>query len=116
MTSVEVTRGEVWLTDFDPVIGHEQGGRRPCLIVSHDVYNHGPWEMVVVMPLTTKAKATRIRVLIEPPEGGLRSSSYIMPDMIRAISTQRLVSKWGAVSAETLLDVETKTKALLQFR
>ena len=110
------SRGEVWLTDFDPTVGHEQSGRRPCLIVSDDDFNHGPFEMVVVMPLTTRDKARKLRVLVSPPQGGLRSDSFVMPDMIRAISTQRLIALWGVVDETVLDEVEMKTKAILGLR
>jgi mRNA interferase MazF len=52
MSTVSPARGEVWMVDFDPTKGHEQGGRRPALVVSVDVFNSGPAELVIVLPIT----------------------------------------------------------------
>jgi mRNA interferase MazF len=45
-------RGEIWLCDFEPVRGHEQGLRRPALVVSTDIFNKGPADLLIVLPLT----------------------------------------------------------------
>lgn len=47
-------RGEIWTADLEPARGHEQGGQRPCLILSDDRFNQGPAGLVVILPLTTK--------------------------------------------------------------
>lgn len=49
-------RGENWLIDLNPTRGHEQGGRRPGLVVSVDLFNKGPAGLVIVLPITTKEK------------------------------------------------------------
>jgi len=41
-------RGEVWLADLDPTRGHEQAGRRPVLVVSDDIFNRGPADLVII--------------------------------------------------------------------
>ena len=66
-------RGEVWMADLDPTRGHEQAGKRPCLVVSADVFNTGPAGLAIALPLTTKAKAIRSHVEVAPPEGGVAS-------------------------------------------
>jgi len=40
-------RGEIWLVDLNPTRGHEQAGKRPALVVSVDLFNFGPAELVV---------------------------------------------------------------------
>jgi len=42
-------RGEVWLADLGPTRGHEQAGRRPVLIISDDIFNRGPADLVEVL-------------------------------------------------------------------
>ncbi len=49
-------RGEIWLVDLDPTRGHEQAGKRPGLVVSVDLFNHGPAGLVVLLLLITRAK------------------------------------------------------------
>jgi len=52
MTVPEPSRGDVWDLNFDPTIGREQAGARPALIISVDVFNQGPAELVVAVPIT----------------------------------------------------------------
>jgi len=107
------SRGEVWLAYFDPVEGHEQGGRRPCLVLSDDLFNHGPAELVVVLPITSRQHDIPLRIRVEPPEGGVKVTSFIMPEMIRSISTRRLLESWGKLDGRTLATAEEHVKTLL---
>ncbi len=110
------SRGEIWAADLNPIRGHEQAGQRPVLIVSNDTFNHGPADMVIVVPLTRTGRRIPMHVAIDPPEGGVRERSYILCDGIRAISKERLVSPaWGVVSAETMLEVEDRLGILLDL-
>jgi mRNA interferase MazF len=110
-------RGEVWLADFDPVRGHEQGRQRPALILSTDQFNNGPAELVVVIPFTTRERARMpLRVRVDPPEAGLRETSWALCEAIRSISTERLVDgPWGTVSARTLSTIEYRVRTLLDL-
>lgn len=108
-------RGEMWIADLNPSKGHEQGGRRPCLVVSSNTFNEGAAEMVVVLPATTKNKRIHFHVVLSPPEGGVVSPTYVKPEDIRSISKQRLVKRMGAVAPETMNVVETRLLALLDM-
>jgi mRNA interferase MazF len=111
-------RGEIWLADFDPVRGHEQGRQRPALIISDDQFNNGPAGLVVVVPLTTRERQRiPLRVLIDPPDGGLRERSWALCEAVRSISTGRLVedTPLGTVAARTLATVEHRVRALLDL-
>lgn len=107
------SRGEVWLVDLDPARGHEQAGKRPGLVVSVDLFNRGPAELVVVVPLTTRAKGIPWHVPVEPPEGGLEQKSFIKCEDVRSVAKERLTSRLGAVSSETLAAVEDRLRILL---
>lgn len=106
-------RGEVWIVDLSPVRGREQAGRRPALVVSVDMFNRGPAELVVVLPITTKEKGVPLHVRIDPPEGGVKETSFIKCEDIRSISTQRLAVRLGIVSARTMALVEDRVRVLL---
>jgi len=106
-------RGEVWLVDLDPARGHEQAGMRPGLVVSVDLFNRGPAELVVVVPLTTRAKGIPWHVPVEPPEGGLEQKSFIKCEDVRSVAKERLTRRLGMVSAETLAAVEDRLRILL---
>lgn len=111
-------RGEIWLADFDPVQGHEQGRRRPALILSTNEFNNGPAGLVIVVPLTTTERPRMpLRVRIDPPEGGLRATSWALCEAVRSVSKQRLVEgeAWGTLSARTLTSIEYRVRALLDL-
>ena len=113
--SNEPSRGEIWLVNLEPVVGHEQGGRRPCLVVTNDTFNHGPASMVLVVPITAKDRRIPIHVRLEPPEGGMKATSFLMPQMIRAVSQNRLVERWGIVSQARLAEVEKSLRVLMNL-
>ncbi len=62
-------RGEVWMVDLDPTRGHEQRGTRPALVVSVDLFNASPAGLVVVLPITSKAKNIRSHVPAQSARG-----------------------------------------------
>ena len=89
------SRGEVWIVDLDPTKGHEQAGRRPCLVISVDIFNQGPADLVVVLPIRTKAKGIPFHVLVNPPEAGLTMQSFIKCEDVRSVALQRLLIYGG---------------------
>lgn len=109
----EPSRAEVWMVDLSPTRGHEQAGRRPALVVSVDLFNHGPAGLVVVLPLTTKAKGIPFHVVIDPPEGGLRSRSFVKCEDVRSVAKERLARRLGSVSPDTMNAVEDRLRILL---
>ena len=60
--------GEVWLVDLSPTRGHEQAGRRPCLVISVNLFNQGPAGLAVVLPITTQEKGIPFHVEVIPPK------------------------------------------------
>ena len=115
MTSPLPSRGEVWEVNLDPTRGHEQAGRRPALVVTVDIFNHGPAELVVVLPITTTAKGIPLHVPLDPPEGGVRRPSFIKCEDVRAVSRERLIVAWGPVSESTMRAVEERLRILLDL-
>lgn len=109
------SRGEVWTVDLDPTRGHEQAGRRPGLIVSVDRFNHGAAGLVVILPLTSKAKGIPFHVELSPPEGGVKDRSYIKCEEVRSVAKERLAERWGVVSPQTMEQVEDRLRILLNL-
>jgi mRNA interferase MazF len=108
-------RGEVWYVDFNPVRGHEQGEKRPALVISADTFNAGPAGLVTVVPITSKDKRIPLHIAIQAPEAGLKKTSFAMPEQIRTVSKDRLSKGWGMVSNTTLAKVETMLRVLLDL-
>lgn len=107
------SRGEIWLVGLDPTKGREQAGTRPALVVSVDLFNHGSAELVVAVPITSKAKGIPLHVEITAGEGGLVTTSFVKCEDVRAISSSRLIRKLGKVNAQTILEVEDRLRILL---
>ena len=113
--AINLVRGEIWYGHLDPVRGHEQGGSRPVLIISDDIYNRGPADLVLAVPLTTTARGVRLHVPILPPEGGVKRPSVILCDAIRSLAKERLTERWGSVSNATMAAVEYRLRTLLSL-
>jgi mRNA interferase MazF len=103
----------VWDLHFDPATGREQAASRPALILSEDIFNEGPAEMVVVAPITRTQRKIRWHVSMAPPESGLGSESYIQCEEVRTVSKQRLRRRRGRVSPPVMQQVEDRLRILL---
>lgn len=114
IVKMEINRGDIWLVNLSPIIGHEQSGTRPALIISDNLFNHGPAEMVIVIPITSKNKGIPTHVELEREYLSLKS--YIKTEDIRSIPTARLIKKIGIVNEEILSQVEQRIKFLLGFK
>lgn len=115
MGGVTPKRGEVWYADLEPVVGREQGGRRPVLIVSEDDFNAGHAELVLATAITSTDRGIRRHVFVQPPEGGLRVPCFIKCEDTCSISKGRLGDRLGEVSETTMAQVEEILRALLDL-
>ena len=96
--------------DPRPRAGRHSGRR--C-IVSVDKFNAGPAGLVIVAPLTSVDKRQPLHVRIDPPEGGVRETSYAKAEDVRSVSSERLVDRWGAVERSTLRAVTRRVGLLI---
>lgn len=111
MSVPEAGQGDVWDCRLSPVEGHEQAGRRPCLVISVDQLGKGASELAIVVPIT-RTERTALDVRIEPPEGGLSATSYAPPYQVRTVSRERLVKRRGTVRDATLTEVISRVHLL----
>ena len=111
----EPSRGEVWMVSLDPTHGHEQAGRRPALVVSVDLFNHGPAGLVVVLPRTSKPKGIPLHVELAPPEAGLTQRSFVKCEDVRSIAKERLLRRCGAIHPATMAAVEDRLRVLFNL-
>jgi mRNA interferase MazF len=115
MTSSRLACGDVWFVDFGRPISHEQGFRRPALVVSVDAYTQGPAALAVVVPLTRRDKAVRWQVPIRAPEAGLAADGFVKCDDVRSVSIVRFGRYVGQVTPSTLRAVEDRLRILLDL-
>ena len=108
-------RGELWLVDLSPNRGHEQSGRRPCLIMSTDLFNHGPAGLAIVIPLTTRDKRIPLHVPLESHESGLHERSFIKCEDLRSVASERLQHRIGKAPPATIEQVADRVRILLEL-
>ncbi|MEB2776739.1 type II toxin-antitoxin system PemK/MazF family toxin [Algoriphagus sp. D3-2-R+10] len=95
-------QGEIWMSDLNPVIGSEQAGRRPDVILSGNLMNKF-LQVVITAPLTSKVKNYQGNPILEPSQkNGLKLESELMVFHIRSISKDRLIEKIGEISKDEL--------------
>jgi mRNA interferase MazF len=86
-----IRRGDIFYADLSPVVGSEQGGMRPVLIVQNDVGNHHS-PTVIVAAITAKIQKPKLptHVGITAEQDGVERNSVILLEQIRTIDKQRL--------------------------
>lgn len=85
----EVLRGEVYYADLDPVVGSEQGGNRPVLIIQNDIGNRFS-STVIVAALTSQSKPKLPTHLSLSGDAGVQADSMILLEQIRTLDKTRL--------------------------
>ena len=104
------TRGEVWWAILDPVVGSEQGGRRPVLVLQNDVISSFTSTILAVSLTTNLRRAQLPSSAFVPRAGtGLAADSVALCHQLRVLDTTRFRGKIGAVASEVLLQVEYAT-------
>ena len=106
-----IKRGELYYADLSPVVGSEQGGVRPVLIVQNDVGNkYSP--TVIAAAVTSKINKAKLPTHIELPSSsyGLQRDSVILLEQIRTLDKRRLKERIGELSDVTMNQVD---KAIL---
>lgn len=106
-----ITRGEIYYADLSPVIGSEQGGIRPVLIIQNNVGNrHSP--TIIASAITSQLTKAKLPTHIEIRGGsyGLAKDSVILLEQIRTLDKRRLKEKAGVLDAQMLKRVD---KAIL---
>lgn len=96
-----ILRGDVFWADLDPVRGHEQGGERPVVILSEDVFNARSGT-VIALAVTSQPQRAGFPLTLELTSVQLPKRSWVKISQIRTLSVQRLGKKAGRVAPEEL--------------
>ncbi|MGA2492934.1 MAG: type II toxin-antitoxin system PemK/MazF family toxin [Roseiarcus sp.] len=92
-----ILRGEVRWADLNPVRGHEQAGRRPVLILSHDVFNARSGTVIAVA-LTSQPQKAGFPLTLELAEGRLGKPSWVKISQIRTLSVERIGKRLARIA------------------
>jgi mRNA interferase MazF len=96
-------RGEVYLVNFDPVIGAEIRKTRPALILQNDIANrHSPLTIVAAITSQFEEPLYPTEVLLTAGEGGTTKDSVILLNQIRSVDKRRLVRRLGTIRSESM--------------
>lgn len=104
---MSVKRGDIYYADLSPVVGSEQGGVRPVLIVQNDMGNrHSP--TVIAAAITSQTEKTKLPTHIEVASSncGLAKNSIILLEQIRTIDKKRLKEKMGKLDHQSMGKVD----------
>ncbi|MGQ0623828.1 MAG: type II toxin-antitoxin system PemK/MazF family toxin [Sporichthyaceae bacterium] len=108
-------RGEIWLTDFGTPIGHEQGDRRPAVVMSADRMNASRAGLVIVVPMTTTRRSLPTHIEVESGPSGLTETSYAKAEDIKSVSVARLVHRIGRAPSADIDRIKRAVGLLLEF-
>ena len=111
-----IKRGELYYADLSPVVGSEQGGIRPVLIVQNDVGNkYSP--TIIAAAVTSKINKAKLPTHIELAalDYGLQRDSVVLLEQIRTIDKRRLKERIGELSETTMLLVDNALLISLGF-
>ena len=104
---MSVKRGDIYYADLSPVIGSEQGGQRPVLIIQNDIGNrYSP--TVIAAAITSRLGKTKLPTHIDiyAERAGLQKDSVILLEQIRTLDKRRLKEKMGHLDDEVMRAVD----------
>ncbi len=114
---MEVHRGEVFYADLSPVVGSEQGGVRPVLILQNDIGNrHSP--TVIAAAITSKLDKNKLptHIGIRAQDTGLARDSIVLLEQIRTLDKHRLRERAGRINSDDQARVDQALDVSLGLR
>ena len=104
---MEVTRGDIFIADLDPVVGSEQGGVRPVLIVQNNRGNRfSPTVICAAMTSRMNKHDLPTHVWIAARDSGLARDSLVLCEQIRTLDKKRLREKMGTLDEKHMQSVD----------
>ncbi|KUO65003.1 MAG: PemK family transcriptional regulator [Gracilibacter sp. BRH_c7a] len=104
---MSIRRGEIFYAELNPVIGSEQGGTRPVLVIQNDIGNqYSPTTIVVAITSQISKAKLPTHVEVKSKRSGLERDSVILTEQIRTIDKSRLKEKVAVLDEEVMLRVD----------
>lgn len=99
-----ILRGEIRWADLNPVRGHEQAGRRPVLVLSHDVFNERSGTVIAVA-LTSQPQRAGFPLTLQLESTRMPKTTWVKISQIRTLSSERIGRKVALASPEEVEQV-----------
>jgi len=99
-----ILRGDIIWADLNPTQGHEQAGRRPVLVISHDVFNEKSGTVIAVA-LTSQKQKAGFPLVLALQDKVAQKLAWVKMSQIRTLSTARLGKKLGRITDHELTRV-----------
>jgi len=103
---MNIRRGEIFYAELNPVVGSEQGGTRPVLVIQNDIGNQfSPTTIVAAITSQISKAKLPTHVEVKAKKSGLEKDSVILTEQIRTIDKSRLKEKVAVLDEETMMKV-----------
>ena len=96
-----ILRGDIRWADLSPSRGREQAGRRPVLVISHDIFNERSGT-VIALAVTSRSQRAGFPLTLELPRKGLPKPSWVKIGQVRTLSVERLGRRLQRATPECL--------------
>ena len=112
----EPARGALLLVDLDQIAGHEQGGQRPCIVISpRTVVAEQRYPILVIVPVTGTSGLSSLYPVVQPYRDGLTKPSAVLVDQIRAIDPMRVRRRYAPIPAPEMKAVDAALARMLDL-
>lgn len=104
---MRIYKGDIYYADLTPVVGCEQGGIRPVLIIQNNIGNlYSPTVIVAAITSRTGKQHLPTHIELDDPQNGLRKNSLVLLEQVRTIDRSRLRDYIGSLTNEQLAQVD----------
>ena len=98
-----IRRGEIYTASLDPVVGSEQGGTRPVVVIQNDIGNrYSPTVIILAITSAMGKPVLPTHVHVEAGSGGLARDSVILAEQMRTLDKRRLLSRIGTLDEDAM--------------
>lgn len=111
-SAFDIKRGDIVFVELDPVIGSEQGGVRPAVILQNNTGNKVS-PTTIIAPITSKNKPQLPTHVVVPSSGGIKKNSVLLLEQIRTVDCTRLISKIGMLDEAAMAEVDSAIRVSL---
>lgn len=113
---MSIKRGDIVLTNLEPIKGSEQGKTRPCLVIQNDLGNAVSPTTIIAAITSKTEKEYPFMVHVQEGEGGLPKDSTVLCNQIRTVSIQhRIIKKMGTLKPSIMKKVDEALKTSLEL-